>query len=108
MGVSREGANGCPWSQLPPLRRVGLQQHQQSCCSGVVGRAGGRHTLTSGDDRDKNSPSLSKHHAFLAVLAKNRNCLMWLMPLTLHVTKVALPVLLESLELASFQLYLEM
>lgn len=78
----------------------------------MVGRAGvrtgGRHTLTSGDDRDKNSPSLSKRHAALVVLAENRNGLMWLVPLTLHVTKVTLPVLLESLELASFQLYLEM
>lgn len=29
VGVSREGENSCPWSQLPPLRRVLLQQPQQ-------------------------------------------------------------------------------
>lgn len=27
LGVCREGANGCLWSQMPPLRMVGLQQH---------------------------------------------------------------------------------
>lgn len=77
VGVSREGANASPWSQPPGLRRVLLQQPQQ-WCSGQGGDSDWD-ALTPGDTRDKNITSLPK--------------------LTLPVTKVTLPVLLESLEL---------
>lgn len=92
-------------------RRWGSSSPQHNCCSNVVGRVGmvtgGTGTLSPLKMIGTNIPLFKTHAFFWVVLTKNRNCLTWLVLFTLHMKKVTFPVLLESLELAWFRVYLE-